>query len=936
MVFSNFDSDSGALTATAPLPTRLAGVVLVCSSNGQFAALAFDGDTVNQRIREDRLAEAADGVPVITDAPRRAIELLGRAGARTPVVWDVLELASVLAPGCPSGGLERAATFFGIVVDGVSGLAGQAQRALMLFELLVTLVDQLDSQTLLHVTRLGAGLDWPLRALFNDVLRRRALSPLETGALAAGSPIGAWVAQGAPGRRRQAVADSPGPAQPVPLDPAEVSRRLAPDADIARALPGYEARGEQVRMAQLVTETLNEGGQLLLEAGTGTGKGLAYLLPAALHALKNSRRVVVSTATTTLQDQLLDQDLPLVQAGLVGLDGQAGARTLRATVLKGRANYLCLRRWQTLLHAGDLTPADRMLLIKTLFWLPRTVTGDRAELQLSPAEEESWQRLSAVTEACTPLRCDYHRIGVCFLARARRAAEDSHIVIANHALLLSDLASRSRVLPDYDVLIVDEAHHLEDEATQQLGWRLGERELINRLERLWSPGLGSSGAVPEAVGLITASSGFHLTAELRPALERGEQAALQLGSAIRRFFESLLRLLEEAELAGGDESALRVTHAVRAGSGWQVLEHLWAEAVEHQQGIERVLVEVTAELEALPGAPEAARDLAAELGGQLDYWRDVRRRLNTCVHSPGPGAVHWISGGGRFRSAWLNAAPLEVASLLRERLFANPEATILVSATLAIGGSFEYIKRRLGLEEAAAEALGSPFDYAHAALLYVPNDLPDPNQPGYQALMERTILETITRLHGRTLVLFTSRAHLRATYQAVHPALAAQGIKLLAQGIDESSRTRLLEAFRRGSRVALFGTNAFWEGIDVVGEALSCVMVTRLPFAVPTDPIYAARAEQFDDPFIQYAVPQAVLRLKQGFGRLIRSRADRGGVVVLDRRLITRFYGQVFVRSLPDCSVKQGPATRACVEVGEWLKPEATLLQSTLLSVAPG
>ena len=201
----------------------------------------------------------------------------------------------------------------------------------------------------------------------------------------------------------------------------------------------------------------------------------------------------------------------------------------------------------------------------------------------------------------------------------------------------------------------------------------------------------------------------------------------------------------------------------------------------------------------------------------------------------------------------------------------------------------------------------------------MPNDLPDPTQPGYQSRMERTVVDVVTRLQGRTLVLFTSRAQLRTTYHALREPLAAQGIKLLGQGIDETSRTRLLDSFRRGSRVALFGTNAFWEGIDVVGEALSCVMLTRLPFAVPTDPVYAARAEQFEDPFAEYAVPQAVLRLKQGFGRLIRSRTDRGAVVVLDRRIVTRFYGQVFLRSLPGCSVKQGPASRAGVEVADWL-----------------
>ncbi|HEX8968803.1 MAG TPA: helicase C-terminal domain-containing protein [Chloroflexota bacterium] len=926
------------ITAAAPRSeTRLRGLALA-SGGGHFAALSFEAERVLEQLEgrgaraEDtrRLVGLAEGVPVVTDTPRHALALLRDAGAQACIVWDVLELAALLAPACPRDTLDRAAAFFGIIVEG-SGLAHRARQMVLLFELLLALVERVDTQTLLHVTRLAGGLDWPLQSLFAEVQRRRALSPLETGALASGSPIGAWITHGAGNRRRRADPPDAQPPPPARLDPADVARRLAPEAGIARALPGYEARHEQVSMARLVADALNTGGQLLLEAGTGTGKSLAYLLPAALSAARNQQRVVISTATTTLQDQLFEHDLPLVQAGL----GDGGRQQpLRATVLKGRTNYLCLRRWQMLLHAADLSPADRTLLIKTLFWLPQTATGDRAELTLSSAEEEAWQRLSAVAEACTPLRCPYHRIGVCFLARARRAAEESHVVIANHALLLSDLASRSRVVPDHEVLIVDEAHHLEDEATHQLGWRLGERELLSRLERLWSPGQG--GAVPEALGVIAAGSGLRLPTDLGPAVERGEQAVQQLGAAIRRLFEGLAHLLDDPELVSGgaDDAALRITAAVRAGSGWQALEHIWAEAGAHHQALERTLVEIVAELEGLPDAPEAARDLGAELAGQLDYWRDIRRRLQACVHQPGPGTVHWVSGGSRFRSAWLNAAPIDVASLLRDRLFATPETSVLVSATLAIGGSFEYVKRRLGLEDAAAHALGSPFDYARAALLYVPNDLPDPTQPGYQAVVERTILDVIARLQGRTLVLFTSRAHLKTTYLAVRDQLAAQGIRLMAQGIDESSRTRLLERFRGGSRVALFGTNAFWEGIDVVGEALSCVMVTRLPFAVPTDPVYAARAEQFDDPFSQYAVPQAVLRLKQGFGRLIRSRTDRGAVIVLDRRLVTRFYGQVFLRSLPACSVKQGPAARAGVEAAGWLV--TPLAEPLAAASAPG
>jgi DNA polymerase-3 subunit epsilon/ATP-dependent DNA helicase DinG len=592
-------------------------------------------------------------------------------------------------------------------------------------------------------------------------------------------------------------------------------------------------------------------------------------------------------------------------------------------VLKGRANYLCLRRWQTLLHATDLLPEERSLLIKTLFWLPRTRTGDRAELRLTPAEEQAWQRLSALAEACTPQRCPYHRIGVCFLARARRAAEESHIVIANHALLLSDLVTRSRVLPEYQVLVVDEAHHLEDEATQQLGWRLTERELLNRLERLWSPGVGhhGTGAVAEALALIAAADGLRVPSDLLGELEHGERAVTDLGAGIRRFFEGLAELLGDADVqGGGDETTLRLSHAVRAGSRWQELEAVWADASQQLEVVERVVGSLEDRLHGLADSPEgAAKALAAELGSQLDTWRDVRRRLGAAVHAPDTGTVYWLASSPRQRSAWLSAAPLDVAALLRDKLFAAPEATVLVSATLAIGGSFDYVKRRLGLEEARSSGLGSPFDYRRNALLYVPNDLPDPTQAGHQAVLERVLLDTVTRVGGRTLVLFTSRAHLRSTYTALREPLANLGITLLGQGINEGSRTRLLDTFRRGSRVVLFGTNAFWEGIDIVGEALSLVVMVRLPFAVPTDPVYTARAEQFDEPFSQYALPQAVLRLKQGFGRLIRSRSDRGAVVVLDRRLVTRSYGSIFVRSLPPCSVKQGPARRTTVEVGEWL-----------------
>jgi predicted DnaQ family exonuclease/DinG family helicase len=902
-----------AVAAAAEESTGIAlnAIALACASSGQFAALTPDGQHATDA---EALRGLTRGAVLITDCPSRARTVLGDGGVlHGAEVWDVLELAGVVLPRCRTDTLDHVGVYLGVEPPDDDGLPARAKLIADTFHALVEQIEACGLTTLLALNRLASGLDWPLRSLFRALESARPRSQLDA-ALATAAPIGGWVAQSAiPKRPKQ-----PAPEQAPPLDLDELASLFAVNSPLARALVGYEPRNEQVRMAQLVGNTLNTGGQLLVEAGTGTGKGLAYLLPAALRALHGKQRVVVSTATTNLQDQLFEHDLPLVAAAL------GPQAELRASVLKGRGNYLCLRRWQQLLQSIDLSTEERTLLIKTLFWLPRTETGDRAELRLTPSEEEAWQRVCAITEACTPTRCPYHRIGVCFLARARRTAEDSHVIITNHALLLSDLVTRSRVLPEYEVLILDEAHHLEDEATAQLGWQVGERELTSRLEVLWTPGHTATGLVPQALALIMTASGMHMPPELADALGEGEHAVVQCGLEVRAVFAAFVRVLAEAETKG--ESTLRINGAIRASSTWQEIERMCTDICEHAQAVERVVAAVVDHLRDVPPALERAKELSAELAGHIEYWREMRRRLTRALQMPPPEALYWLSTSGRQRAPVINAAPLEVGTVLRERLFSVPHASVLVSATLAIDGSFDYVKERLGMPDGDCAALGSPFDYQRAALLYVPNDLPDPTQPGYQPLIERAILDVVTRLRGRALVLFTSWAHLRATYQALREPLLAQHITVLGQGIDESSRTRLLDAFRYGSRIVLFGTSAFWEGIDVVGDALSCVIVARLPFSVPTDPIYSARAETFEEPFMHYAVPQAVLRLKQGFGRLIRSRADRGAVVVLDRRLVTRYYGQVFVRSLPPCQVRQGPTQRAGAEVSDWLAKTAQQL----------
>ncbi len=882
----------------------LAGVALACAADGQWAAIPPGGDWTQDA---DELKRRARGRAVLTDSPRNADALLVSLNLLPiPEVWNVLELAALVLPDCGGASLDHVGAYLGVEPPDDDGLAARARLINDVFEALVEHVEALGLPTLLTLNRLAIALDWPLRSLFRQLQQQYPESEVHA-ALANATPIGGWIAQALPRRRKQAERQEPTPA---PLDLDGLAAVYAADSRLAQALPHYEPRQEQIRMATIVAGTLNDGGQLLVEAGTGTGKGLAYLIPAALWAVQNGQRVVVSTSTTNLQDQLYEHDVPLVRAAL------GPEQPLKATVLKGRGNYLCLRRWQLLLHTEELGIEERTLLIKTLFWLPRTQTGDRAELRLTAGEEEVWERISAVTEVCTPTRCSYHRIGVCWLARARRAAEESHIVITNHALLLSDLVQRSQVLPDYDALVLDEAHHLEDEATAQMGWRLGERELINRLEALWSPGHGASGIVPQARAALLLGLGA-LPAELAAELQGGENSVVQLGFLLRGLFEGFVRVFEESQTR--DDATVRINAAIRAGSTWQSLETLWLDAQEQITAVEQLSGALIDDLRELGASHERAKELISELSGQIEYWRDVRRRLQRALQMPTPLALYWLSLVGRQRTVQLNAAPLDVGELLRERLFSRTHASVLTSATLAIDGSFEYIKHRIGLEDADSAALGSSYDYARAALLYVPNDLPDPTQQGYQPLVERAIFDVVTRLRGRALVLFTSHAHLRQTYQALRDALLRERIIVLGQGIDESSRSRLLQAFRNSGRVVLFGTSAFWEGVDVIGDALSCVLVCRLPFSVPTDPIYAARAELFDEPFSQYAVPQAVLRLKQGFGRLIRGPEDRGAVVVLDRRLVTRPYGQTFLRSLPPATLKQGPLSRTSVEVQEWV-----------------
>jgi ATP-dependent DNA helicase DinG len=862
----------------------------------------------------DRLSTFVGGATIVGQSVGLDLEHLKKAGLNISNRWfDTFELAVLLRPGLKAYDLGSIARELGVGGEIPHRALADAELARAVFVALVESAEHLPLETLAQIVRLAGPLDWPLKIVFEQVQQHRVGEMLRRGTVdGPGARVGPLDGLRAP-PSAEAIESAD---RFVPLDPMALGESIAPGGQIARSLAGYEDRPAQRRMLAGVANALNGGDTLLVEAGTGTGKSLAYLLPALRFSVDNGMRVVVSTNTINLQDQLLEKDVPDVL--------RATGIPARVSVLKGRSNYLCLRRWLTLFKSDDLGPGERMLLIRTLLWLARTSTGDRAELRLSPEEDEAWSKVAAAAEICSPLHCSFHREGICFIARARRAADSSHVVIVNHSLLLSDVVTGNQVVPEYRHLVVDEAHHLEDEATAQLSRRITAREIARRLGDLADPGAaGGLGLLAAATGaLIHVSSDETEATQHRRRLDRGQECVVRIQKGLDRLFAMLGTFTREQTRRGdGGPLTVRVTSAVRAQPVWSEIDVLWGEVARDLVELQRTLAELIAGLDNLPRRDDAQDMLLGELTAQGVAWEETRLHFSRIIAEADGGTIAWLTLG-QNEELGVSSAPLDVGPTIREQLIGPLAAAVLTSATLTSEGSFRYVKDRLDLHDAQELTVGSPFNYATSTLIYLPTNAPEPNQPGYQRAVERTILEVATELKGRTMVLFTSHSQLRATYLSLRDALDARKIILLGQRVDGSSRARQLETFKSGRPCVLLGTSSFWEGVDVVGEALSCLIIARLPFAPPTDPIVEARSEQFDEPFHQYSLPHAILRFRQGFGRLIRSKSDRGIMIVLDSRMRTRRYGRSFLDSLPSCEMRAGPAADAGRVAGAWMRGE--------------
>lgn len=717
-----------------------------------------------------------------------------------------------------------------------------------------------------------------------------------------------WAARGA-GSHIPAIRPAPELAALKPRDP----RAPVLAAEVARAFQAapavferFEQRPEQIEMAEAVRVAFQRGGHSLIEAGTGVGKSLAYLLPAALHAIRNGERVVVSTNTIALQEQLLSKDIPALREILLAAGVIKQPDEFRAALLKGRSNYLCMRRWVTNYASGLGDPDFARLSSAMLVWLSQTETGDRSELNLDPAEWLTWQRFSAQDADCLARQNTFVREGNCFLLRARQAAESAHILVVNHALLLADLVAGGSAIPEFDHLVIDEAHNLEDVATNQFGASISMRRTIESLEDIHR----RAGRDHREGGIVTLVRALPESA-FGPIAKSLEDGVARCAEKARPFFDALAGLLP----SNSDEERLLITAGVRHGEEWARVEDAW-------HGFEIALRDLASRAAAarktIAEAPlETAEVLAGEVETAARKVADLHLEASGLLNAMSDDLILW-AGRDRDQTGTLNVAPLDVGPRLWEELFMKRRVVIATSATLSANGDMGFAARRLGLEDPETLQLGSPFDYGNATLLSAVEGVPDPSDRGYLEGVAKAVVELTVASGGRALALFTSNAALRRVADLVRPELEAHGIIALAQGVDGSPK-QLTEQLRNNHRTLILGTASFWEGVDIRGEALSMLIITRLPFGVPTDPVFKARSEQYADPFGEYSLPAAILKFRQGFGRLIRDREDRGVVALLDRRIWEKRYGKAFIDSLPPCTKLKAPADVVAYHTREWL-----------------
>ena len=818
-------------------------------------------------------------------------------------VIDTYELAAVLMPTASRYNLGALGKQLGILLPATHRAMDDAKVTMAVLNKLFEMARELSLEVLAEIVRLGEVLDWDANFAFQEILRSRAKEGIK--AKKTKKPGPEWFDD-------SKYPPLNNPDEPTPLDTDEVASNLEYGGPFSQYFEAFEQRPEQVGMIRAVTDALSYGQHLMVEAGTGVGKSFAYLVPASLFALQNNTRVVVSTNTINLQDQLIQRDLPNLSQAL-NID-------FRFSVLKGRSNYLCPRRLESLRYKGPRNADEMRVLAKVMVWQLNNQSGDRSEINLTgPTEREAWTRISAEDDACTTETCIKRVGGMCPFHRAKTASQSSHVLVVNHALLLSDVATGSKVLPEYSHLIIDEGHHLESATTNALSFRLNQYDLERMMKEVGGTNAGVLGGLLRETNTALRPADFGL---LQQKVKRATDKAFRIEQMNREFFKVLgefAQIQREGQRPSNYAWQARVLPATRTQPYWDEVEMAWDATGETLRNLLKELAEIykgAAELYA--EGHDHLEDVMGDISNVMRRLTEAEMNISGMISSPNVGTVYWIEVQPNQNRLSLNAAPLSVASLVEKYLWHEKRSMILTSATLTTHGQFDYLRSTIGADEADEMQLGSPYDYESAALLYIVNDIPEPNQNGYEQMLNRTIISTAKATGGRMLVLFTSYAALKRASRGITGALGREDIYVYEQG-QGASPNALLESFKATENAVLLGTRSFWEGVDVPGDALSVVFITKLPFDVPTDPLIAARSEIYEDSFNQYYLPEAILKFRQGFGRLIRTASDRGVVGILDKRVLTKQYGRLFLESLPQCTARQGPAGNLAREAGKWL-----------------
>ena len=826
-----------------------------------------------------RLAGFLQGRQPVGHGARLDVEFLEAAGLwdADQEILDTLDIARILLPAAGSHSLPLLSAEMGFNQPRPHRALDDADATRQLLLRLREEAVGLDEGLKESMVALVAPYGWAVARFFADALTAPNPNP-EPAAAVQVEPAG-----------RGRLSAKP------PDDPTAIAALLGPEGPLASVLPGYEHRESQMQMLLAVGQIQARGGMLVVEAGTGTGKSLAYLVPSIARAVGHRERVLVSTNTHTLQEQLMAKDLPALREWLPW--------DFKAVLLKGRSNYVSLRRWRRYLAEACKDAEELMFKLKVLIWLHTTESGDRSELRLYGREEVFWTRIASDPMDCVGIHCTKED---CYVHRARAEAETANLVVVNHSLLLADAEVGGGLLPEYDHLVIDEAHHLEEAATRGLRQEVDGPGLQALLDRLAHGLLDDLQRQPH---LGASESAF---AEAAPF---AVTAATRVGEVFQIADSWVAARLGETERR---EESVRITDGVREDKGWADLRLAAENATTGLAALDAMLRKSVAGVREWLGGEEpdqGMRELEM-IRGRLEAAQSL---LDEAVLHPDANRVYWFSQVSRAENLLLRAAPINVGSLLRDRVYEERRSTVFTSATLAVGGTFDYFSSRVGLGPDIEELiLPSPFDFYKQALVCLPTDLPLPEDDRFDGAVEELIAAVARRVGGRTLALFTSHRQLRDVHAALKQRVDLDEVLILGQGID-GQRRQLLKTFEEAERPLLLGTATFWEGIDIPGERLSCVIVVRLPFPVPTDPVFAARAEQVRDPFTQLALPQAALRLKQGFGRLIRRSTDRGAVVILDNRILGRDYGKTFLQVLPPASRYVGPGSQVDSRVGEWL-----------------